>query len=38
MTGDGHSCDNVEPFPVEFGYDGVGCCILSLSRDDLAEV
>lgn len=38
MIGEGRGCDDVGTSPVEFGYDGVGCCVLSLSRDALAEV
>lgn len=38
MAGEGNGCDDVGTFGVEFGYDGVGCCILSLTRDELEDV
>ncbi|CAM9472724.1 unnamed protein product [Ectocarpus fasciculatus] len=37
MVGEGNGCDNVGTTPVEFAYDGVGCCVLSLTREALAE-
>lgn len=38
MAGEGHGCNNVGTSPVEFGYDGVGCCVMSLTREALEEV
>ncbi|CAN0403321.1 unnamed protein product [Pylaiella littoralis] len=37
MVGEGRGCDDVGTSPVEFAYDGLGCCVLSLTRDALAE-
>ncbi|CAM9514499.1 unnamed protein product [Ectocarpus sp. 13 AM-2016] len=37
MAGEGRGCDDVGTTPVEFAYDGVGCCVLSLTREALAE-
>lgn len=38
MAGEGKGCNDVGTFGVEFGYDGVGCCVLSLTRDELEAV
>lgn len=38
MAGEGRGCDDVGTSPVEFAYDGLSCCILSLTRDALVEV
>ena len=38
MAGEGRGCDDVGTSTVEFGYDGLGCCVLSLTRDALAQV
>ena len=38
MAGEGRGCDDVGTSAVEFGYDGLGCCVLSLTRDALAQV
>ncbi|CAM9292145.1 unnamed protein product, partial [Hapterophycus canaliculatus] len=37
MTGKGKGCDDVGATPVEFAYDGFGCCVLSLTREALGE-
>lgn len=38
MAGEGLGCEDVGTFRADFGYDGVGCCVLSLTRQALAEV
>lgn len=38
MAGEGRGCDDVGTSTVEFGYDGLGCCVLSLTRDALEQV
>ena len=38
MAGQGRGCEDVGTSTVEFGYDGLGCCVLSLSRDALEQV
>ncbi|CAM9689480.1 unnamed protein product, partial [Scytosiphon promiscuus] len=37
MAGTERGCDNVGTTPVEFAYDGFGCCVLPLTREALAE-
>eukprot|EP00904_Undaria_pinnatifida_P007560 jgi/Undpi1/3934/HiC_scaffold_16.g07302.m1 len=37
MAGQGRGCEDVGTSAVEFGYDGLGCCVLSLSRDALEQ-
>eukprot|EP00903_Cladosiphon_okamuranus_P006338 g6208.t2 len=37
MVGEGKGCDDVGTSPVEFVYDAFGCCVLSLTREALAE-
>ncbi|CAM9721871.1 unnamed protein product, partial [Laminaria digitata] len=37
MAGEGRGCDDVGTSTVEFGYDGLGCCVLSLTRDALEQ-
>lgn len=38
MVGKREGCGDVGASPVEIGYDSVGCCVLSLTRDGLAQV
>lgn len=38
MAGEGRGCDDAGTSPVEFAYDTFGCCVLSLTREALAEV
>lgn len=38
MVGEGRGCEDVGTSPVEFAYDAFGCCVLSLTREALAEV
>eukprot|EP00752_Nemacystus_decipiens_P014257 g12678.t1 len=37
MVGEGRGCEDVGTSPVEFAYDAFGCCVLSLTRLELAE-
>ena len=38
MTDIGRGCGDVSASSVEFGYDGVSCCVVALTRDELKKV
>lgn len=38
MAGEGRGCGEVGTSPVQFGYDGIGCCVLAFTRDALEQV
>lgn len=38
MVDMGQGCGDVSRTPVDFGYDGISCCVLTLTRDELDKV